>query len=70
MLDVTFPAEDAAPAVDVPRPAWRDLWRVWVHKHARTLFWVGVALAVPYLVICNGLAILVVTALLGGGNCG
>ena len=54
---------------DAPPRAVRDVWRVWVHEHTRALFWLSVALAIPYLVLCNGLAIFIVSALLGG-NCG
>ncbi|MBN1874729.1 MAG: hypothetical protein JXA33_10905 [Anaerolineae bacterium] len=42
----------------------------WVAQNAKRIFWVALVLAVPYLVLCNALAIFVVSALLSGGNCG
>ena len=41
----------------------------WVRAHPRGLLVVGVLLALPYLVLCNGLAVFIVSSLLTGG-CG
>jgi len=43
----------------------------WIEANSRRVFWVAVVLALPYLVLCNALAITIASALLGaGGSCG
>jgi len=59
--------EPAAP--DAPGKTPRDLIRAWAEKNARWLLIGFVVALLPYLLVCNGMAVLVVRGLLSG-SCG
>jgi hypothetical protein len=56
---------------DQVQRSWAEarLWP-WVQANARKLFIAVVVLAVPYLLLCNGMAIFIVSALFSSGSCG
>jgi len=56
--------------VDVePGRTPREIVSAWAAEHSRGLLIALIVAALPYLIICNGMAILVVTGLLSSG-CG
>ena len=53
------------PQTASPRPSLGD----WIAAHPRAVIITGLALALPYLLICTGMAGMIASSLLGGG-CG
>jgi len=64
---------DAAPAEDAPEDddarSPLDIIRAWAEKRSKVLLVALVIAILPYLILCNGMAILVVKGLLSSG-CG
>ena len=56
---------ETATAPVPPAPRYR-----WVAAYPQGTFWLLVLLALPYLLLCNGLAIMVFLAALRSGGCG
>jgi len=42
----------------------------WINANQRVLFWVALALSVPYLLTCLGLSLMILQVMTTGGACG
>jgi hypothetical protein len=66
--EMTVDVDVAEEQAEAPRN-WENVAN-WVREHPRRMIVIALVLALPYLLICNGMAIMVFATMIGAGGCG